>query len=240
MNRRQKNQDKRNEKINAVLDAHPDELLTVPAVAEAATELRRRMGLVQPAVSKQLAGRQGKGATQTKNDLEAPLIKQVVKAANALNLYYRKNKQLDMALALHLRPSDYDKMGQSALALEAQDVADQITAHLKDLAPYGFKKAAGATPGADTALQAQVKAYATSIPGHALATGRGKVGTGAVRNVFQDLRAYVEGEFRSAVELLVDDHPEFYQLLREAMSIDNTGGGKKGKKDPGTPPAPKA
>lgn len=240
MNRRQKNQDKRNQKIVAVLDAYPDELLTVPAVAVAATELRRRLGLVQPAVSRQLAGRQGKGATQIKNDLEAPLIKQLVKSANALNLYYRKNQQLDLALALHLRPSDYGKMGQSALALEAQDVADQIAACLKDLAPYGFKKAVGTTPGADAILQAQVRAYAASIPGHALATGRGKAGTGAVRNVFQDLRTYVEGEFRSAVELLVDDHPELYALLREAMSIDDTGGGKKGKGGTGTTPGPKA
>ena len=237
MNRRQKNQDKRNQKIVAVLDAHPDELLTVPAVADAAAELRRRLGLVQPAVSRQLAGRQGKGATQAKNDLEAPLVKQLVKAANALNLYYRKTQQLDMALALHLRPSDYTKMGQSALALEAQDVADQVSAHINDLAPYGFKKAAGATPGTDAALQAQVAAYAASLPGHALATGRGKVGTGAVRNVFQDLRTFVEGEFRSAVELLVDDHPELYQLLRGAMSIDNTGGGgKKGTGGTGAAP----
>ena len=88
MNRRQKNQDKRNQKVVAVLDAHPAELLTVPAVAEAAADLRRRLGLVQPAVRKQQAGRQAKGATQTKNDLEAPLIQQLVKAANALNLYY--------------------------------------------------------------------------------------------------------------------------------------------------------
>ena len=107
MNRRQKNQDKRNQKIVAVLDAHPDELLTVPAVADAATELRRRLGLVPAAVKKQRTGRQAKGAIRVKNDLEAPLVKQLMKAANALNLYYRKNQQLDVALALHLRPSEY-------------------------------------------------------------------------------------------------------------------------------------
>lgn len=240
MNRRQKNQDKRNQKVVAVLDAHPAELLTVPAVAEAAADLRRRLGLVQPAVRKQQAGRQAKGATQTKNDLEAPLIQQLVKAANALNLYYRKTRQLDLALALHLRPSEYSKMGQSALALEAQDVADQIAEHLKDLAPYGFKKASGTTPGSDAVLQSQVTEYAASLPGAPVARSQGKVGTGAVRTVFRDLSAYLDGEFRSAVELLVDEHPDLYALLRDALRIDNTGDGHKAKGDVKPTPTPGA
>ena len=238
MNRRQKNQDKRNQKIVAVLDAHPEELLTVPAVADAATELRRRLGLVPDAVKKQRTGRQAKGAIRVKNDLEPPLIKQLVKAANALNLYYRKSQQLDRALALHLRPSEYTNMGQTDLALEAQDVTDQVAEHLKDLAPYGFKKASGSTPGSDAVLQAQVDAYVASLPVGTVARSQGKVGTGAVRTVFRDLSEYLDGEFRSAVELLVDEHPNLYQLLREALRIDNTGGGKKAKGD--TKPTPGA
>ena len=229
MNRRQKTQDKRNQKIVAVLDAYPDELLTVPAMADAAADLRRRLGLVPGAVSKQRTSRQAKGATRTKNDLEAPLVKQLVKAANALNLYYRKNQQLDLALALHLRPSEYTKMGQTDLAHEAQDVADQIKAHLKDLGPYGFKKASGTTPGSDIVLQEQVDAYVASLPGGSVARSQGKTGTGAVRTVFKDLSTYLDGEFRSAVELLVDEHPDLYELLREALRIDNTGGGSKAK-----------
>ena len=241
MNRRQKTQDKRNQKIVAVLDAHPDELLTVPAMADAAADLRRRLGLVPGAVKKQRAGRQAKGAVRAKNDLEAPLVKQLVRAANALHLYYRKNQQLDMALALHLRPSDYTKMGQTALALEGQDVADQIADHLKDLGPYGFKKASGSTPGSDAALQGQLDAYVASLPGGSVARSQGKTGTGAVRTVFQDLGTYLDGEFRSAVELLVDEQPDLYAQLREALRIDNTGGGsKKTPADAKPKPAPGA
>ena len=73
MNRRQSNLDKRNQKIVALLDTQSSELLAAPtAVAEAVAELRRRLGLTQPAVSQQLKGRRSKGATKTKNDLEAP------------------------------------------------------------------------------------------------------------------------------------------------------------------------
>lgn len=235
MNRRQTNQDKRNQKIVAVLDAHTAELATVPAVAEAAAELRQRIGLVQPAVRQQLQSRQGKGATKTKNNLEAPLIKQVVKAANALSLLYKKTGRLDMALALHLRASDYGKLTEPALAAEAQDVADQVKEQLAALAPYGYKA------GDDDALAAQVAAYDASIPGNRTVAGRGKVGTGAVRAVFADLGTFVTGDFRSAVELLVDEHPELYALLREAMRIDDTGGGKKAKDgEQPLPPTPQA
>lgn len=223
MNLRQKNQDKRNQKVVTVLDAYSKELATMPAVAEAAADFRQRMGLVQPALSKQLQGRQGKGATQTKNDLEAPLIGQLVKAANALSLLHKKANRLDLAMALHVRRSDYANMGQSALVAEALEMAAQVTENIAELAPYGYKKAA------DTALNDQVAAYAASIPGSRLATGRGKVGTSTVRTVFKDLSVYVDGDFRSAVELLVDEHPELYALLRQAMRIDDTGSGKKAK-----------
>ena len=74
-----------------------------------------------------------------------------------------------------------------------------------------------------------MKAYGNSLPGHAAARSQGKLGTGTVRNVFKDISAYLDGDFRSTVELLVDDHPELYQLLRDAMRIDDTGGKKKGK-----------
>ncbi len=225
MNRRQSNQDKRNQQLVAVLDAHPDELLTVPAVADAAAELRRRMGLTQPAVRQQLKGRRAKGATKTKNDLEAPLVQQLVKAANALSLFYKKAGRLDLAQALHLRPSDYTKLTEPALLLEAQDVAGQLAENLKGMAPYGYPK------GADDALRTQVAAYATSLPGAGTARGEGKLGTGTVRNVFKDIAAYVEGDFRSAVELLVDEQPELYRLLRDAMRIGGSSGRKKAKDD---------
>jgi CRP-like cAMP-binding protein len=223
MNRRQQNQDKRNQKIVAVLDAHAPELATVPAVAEAAADLRQRLSQVQPALSQQLASREGKGATQAKNNLEAPLIGQLVKAANALSLLYKKTGRLDQALALLLRRSEYEKLAQPALAAEAQELADQVRDNLGELAPYGYKK------GADTQLRDQVAAYAASLPGRRTAAGRGKVGTATVRTVFQDVAAYIESDFRSAVELLVDEHPELYKLLREAMRIDDTGGSKKAK-----------
>ena len=241
MNRRQSNQDKRNQKIVAVLDAHPTELLTIPAVDEAARELRARMGLTQPAVSQQLKGRRAKGAAKAKNDLEGPLVKQIVKAANALSLFYKKAGHLDRAQALHLRPSEYTRLTEPALVLEAQDVADQLTENLAGLAPYGYQPASGKTPGSDAALHAQVAAYAASLPGASTARGQGKLGTGTVRNVFKDIAAYIDGDFRSAVELLVDDHQDLYTLLRDAMRIGGSGGGgKKAKAGPGTPPTPGA
>jgi hypothetical protein len=240
MNRRQEKQDKRNQKLVAVLDEHATDVAIIPAMADANLELRRQLGLVQPAVSQQLQGRQGKGATQTKNALEAPLIGQLVKAANALSLLYKKQGHLDRAQALHLRRSEYEKMSQPTLVSEAKEVADQVSAVIALLTPYGFKKASTTAPGDDEKLQAQVAAYAASIPGNRSAAGRGKVGTATVRTVFRGLDAYVDGDFRSAVELLVDDHPELYALLREAMRIDDTGDRKKPKGGGGPTPAPGA
>ncbi len=229
MNRRQRNQDKRNNKLVAVLDGHATEVAGLPAMADAAAELRRQLGFVPAATGQQLKRRRGTGATQAKNDLEAPLIGQLVKAANALRLHYKKAGQLDLAGALHIRRSEYEKMPQPTLVAEAQDVAKQLKATIAQLAPYGYKKAAGPTPGDDETLGQQVKAYAASLPGAGVARGQGKLGTGTVRTVFKTLDDYVDGDFRSAVELLVDEHPALYKLLRDALRIDDTGGGKKGK-----------
>lgn len=60
-----------------------------------------------------------------------------------------------------------------------------------------------------------------------MARSQGKLGTGTVQTVFKTLDDYVDGDFRSAVELLVDEHLELYKLLNYAMRIDDTGGGKK-------------
>ena len=128
-------------------------------------------------------------------------------------------------------------MGQTGLALEAQNVVHQVAEHQKDLAPCSFKKASGSTPGSDTVLQTQLDAYGASLPRRTVARNQGKVGTGAVRTVFQDLSGYLDGEFRSAVELLVDEQPDLYKLLREALRIDNTGSGKKAKSDSKPKPA---
>lgn len=229
MNRRQKNQDKRNRKILGVLNDHTQEVTTIPAMADADTEFRRQLGLVQPAASQQLKGRQGPGATQTKNELEAPLIGQLVKGANALHLFYKKDGQLDLAKALHVRRSEYENMGQPELLREAQDLADQITIYITKLTPYGYKPGDANTPGDHEKLDAQVKAYGASLPGHTSARSQGKLGTSTVRTVFKDISTYLDGDFRSTVELLVDDHPDLYQLLRDAMRIDDTGGKKKSK-----------
>ena len=145
----------------------------------------------------------------------------------------------DLADALHIRRSEYEKMPQPTLVAETQDVADQITANIGKLAPYGYKKASGPTPGDAEKLQTQVKDYAASIPGAGVARGKGKLGTGTVRTVLKTLNGYVNGDFRSAVELLVDEHPNLYKLLRDAMRIDDTGGGKKAK-DGGSTPTPGA
>ena len=72
-----------------------------------------------------------------------------------------------------------------------------------------------------------------------MACGQSKRGTSTVRTVFKTLDEYVDGDFRSAVELLVDEHPALYQMLRDALRIDDTGGGKKGK-DGGATPTPGA
>lgn len=233
MNRRQKNQDKRNQKILGVLDNYTQEVATIPAMADADTEFRRQLGLVQPAASQQLKGRQGTGATQTKNTLEAPLIGQLVKGANALRLFYKKAGHLDLANALHIRRSEYENMGQPELLREARDLADQIIAHSAKLVPYGYKPGDADTPGDHEKLDAQVEAYAASLPGHTSARSQGKLGTSTVRHVLKDISAYLDGDFRSAVELLVDDHEKLYQLLRDAMRIDDTGGKKKRKGNTG-------
>ena len=118
-------------------------------------------------------------------------------------------------------------------------MADQLTANLASLAPYGYQKASGKTPGSDEALHAQVAAYAASVPAPDTARSQGKLGTGTVRNVFRDIATYIDDDFRSAVELLDDDHQDLYTLLRDAMRIGG-GGGKKAKGGADTAPTPGA
>ena len=46
-------------------------------------------------------------------------MRQLVKATNALSLYHKKAGRLDLAQALHLRPSDYTKLTEPARLLKA-------------------------------------------------------------------------------------------------------------------------
>lgn len=225
MNRKQTARMLRYRKLVAVLDDFPTETQAVPAFADAAAGLRERVALVGR-LPKRL---KSKGATESKATNRQALTAQLVKAANALYLLYRKENKLDAALSLPLTRSEFNRLEALEFVKEADTIVDAVNLRAADLAAR-YNLPADAVQ----ALQTEATAYDESIGKPKNVIEGGKVLTSTTAQLLTELNRFRQDEFKRAVELLVDSHPLFYARLQEAMRVDDAGSRKR--KDDGAGP----
>ena len=187
----------------------------VPAFAELAATYLANLTLLDGTAQKRPVTSQG--ATASNNTASAALTARLVKAANALWLLYRKEKNQEAAAKLIRRASDYDAMQDLAMATEALNVSAQLTARIADLTAYNLTAAAAAT------LATDAKAYDDALVKPQLAIDSQKLKGAAARTTLTELNRYLRDDLRSGMELLKDTHLDAYEALREASQVDDPG-----------------
>ena len=227
MNKRQTARLKRHRKVSEVLDGYPIDVQAVPAFAGIAQEFQDQLARVSGVPARRTA----KGSTEQKGLLRSSLEAKLLKASNALYLLYRKEQNLEAARTLYRKPSEYDRLGDLALAKVGTEVSAIVSARAADLAAYNINAAAV------QALAADAKAYDSSIDKPKTVVEKGKVTTATTAQLLRELNRYLKDEFYSGVELLIDSHPLLYALLQEAMRVDDAGSRKR-KPGPDKPTGP--
>lgn len=217
MNKQQTARLKRHRKVADVLNAHPDDVQTVPAFAEVAQELQARLTLVNDIPAR----RTSKGATEQKGQLRDQLETRLLKAANALYLLYRKEDNLEAARTLYRKASEYTRLDALALARVADGLSTAAASRAGDLVAYNLDTAAVA------ALATAAQAYNESIDKPKTSIEAGKVATITTAQLLQDLDRYLKDDFYSAMQLLPDSHPQLFALLQEAIRVDDAGSRKR-------------
>ncbi|SHJ36984.1 hypothetical protein SAMN02745146_2943 [Hymenobacter daecheongensis DSM 21074] len=216
MDRKQAAQVLRHRKVAEVLDLYPQETEAVAAFAEVAEEFRQKLALVAGLSPR----RKSEGATEQKGLHRDALTAGLVKAANALYLLYKKEKNLEAARTLPRTRSDYRNLSALLFNEQAAAVSKAATQRVASLKSYNL------SPDAVQQLATAAQTYNDSIDKPKTATEAGKVTTAATAQLIQDLNRYLKDDFRSATELLTDTHPLLYARLREAMRVDDASYGR--------------
>jgi hypothetical protein len=212
---------KRHQKVASVLQEHPSELATLPAVQDLATEYLQRLQLLSPALEQK--SRRSQGATETKEDSETALLGPLVRHANALLLLYKKEGNLEAARNLHVHRSDYTRLGAPGLASEANTVAKAAQLRQADLAGYGIQ------PADVQKLAAAVTRFTEAAPAPKTAIEQRKVGGITFRRALKELDDFLKEDLKAGMELLTEEFPQLAARLQEARRVDAPGYGRSAK-----------
>ena len=229
----------RHRKVKQTLADYAAAVASVPAFAGLSTQYLAQLGLLSGAVTRNAVT--SEGATQAKNTAGTALITRLVRAANALYLFYKAATpapNLEEAAKMHLRPSDYRRLGELELATAATDLAQRTATHkAKLISDYGLSAANV------TALAADAQAFDGLLSNPQLAIDAGKLKGGSVRLTLSALNRFLKDDLRAGMELLRENQPEAYAALREASQVDDAAYRRKKAKRalrPGSEEAPNA
>ena len=227
----------RHRKVQQVLADNAAAVAAVPAFAKLAAQYQQQLGLLDGTARKK--GVVSEGATLAKSAAGTTLIARLVKAANALYLLYKAQEPANLteAAKMHRRASDYTTLTDQALATEATDLAQRVTAHKTLLTSDYNLTAASIKDLTDDArsFDAQLSAPQLAIDAH-------KIKGATAKSTLSALNVFLRDDLRAGMELLKDTHEEAYKALREASQVDDAGSrkGKVGKKEESKTPEPTA
>ena len=173
----------------------------------------QQLGLLDGAARKKPVTSQG--ATLTKDNASVALIARLVKAANALYLYYKVNGNLEEAAKMHRNPTDYRNMNELERATEAVDLSQRLTALGPKLKDYNISAEDVATLATDAA------SFNDLLAAPQLAIDASKIKGATAKATLSSLNRFLKDDFRAGLELLKDSHPNAYQALREASQVDD-------------------
>jgi hypothetical protein len=186
----------------------------VPAFKEVADVYLGQLVLLDGTARKRPVTSQG--ATQANTRSSESLIPRAVKAANALWLLYRKEKDTEAAAKLYRTPSDYRNLPDLEQATVFLSVSQQLTARIVDLA-RGYNL----TPDFATQFATDAKALDDSLEKPQLAIDDQKLKGANARTTLQGLNRYLKDDFRAGLELLKDTRADAYNAIREACQVDD-------------------
>ena len=213
----------RHRKVKQTLADYAAAVASVPAFAALGTQYLAQLGLLDGAASRNAVT--SEGVTLAKNTAGTALIGRLVRAANALYLFYKAATpapNLTEAAKMPLRPSDYRRQGELELATTAADLAQRITTHkTKLISDYGLNAANVA------ALTADAQAFGGLLGSGQLAIDAGKIKGTTTRLALSALNRFLKDDLRAGMELLQENQPAAYAALREASQVDDAAYRKK-------------
>ena len=202
----------------------------MPALATLVAQYLGKLQLLDGAAQRKPVTSQG--ATLAKSTTGTALIARLVKAANALYLFYKAQTPPNLAdaLKLHRVPSDYTNLTDLELATEAVNLSQQVQAHKAALAASYSLTAAAAK-----ALQDDADLYGQQLTAPAPAIDAAKIKGVTNKNTLSELNRFLKDDLRAGFALLLGNEgpdaaafQEAYDQLREAMQVDDPRYGKGG------------
>lgn len=203
----------RHRKVKKALADHPDAVALVPAFAALSAQYLQQLGLLDGTARKKPVTSQG--ATLSKGTTGVALTARLVKAANALYLYYKSTGNLEEAAKMHRNPTDYRNMNELERATEAADLSQRVTALKTELKDYNISADDVATLAADAA------SFDALLAAPQLAIDARKIKGATASATLSALNVFLKDDFRAGLELLKDSQPDAYKALREAMQVDD-------------------
>ena len=212
----------RHRKVKQVLADYATAVAAVPAFAKLAAQFLQQLGLLDGTARKK--GVTSEGATLAKSAAGTALIARLVKAANALYLLYKAEEPANLteAAKMHRRASDYTNMTDQALATEATDLAQRVTAN-KTLLMSDYNLTAASIKD----LTDDAKSFDTQLTAPQLAIDAAKIKGATAKSTLSALNIFLRDDLRAGMELLKDTHGEAYKALREASQVDDAAYRKK-------------
>ena len=218
----------RHRKVKQVLADNAPAVASVPAFARLTSSYLQQLGLLDGAARRKAVT--SEGATIAKGAAGAALIARLVKAANALYLFYKAAPNLEEAAKMHRNRSDYTNMTDLELATEALSLSKRVATHQAALADYNITSADAA------ALAAEAQSFDGLLSAPQLAIDANKIKGATAKATLSDLNRFLKEDLRAGMELLKDSQPAAYQALREVSQVDDAGS-RKGKKSAEVKPA---
>ena len=222
----------RHRKVKQRLADFATTIAKVPALATLVAQYLGKLQLLDGAAQRKPVTSQG--ATLAKSTTGTALIARLVKAANALYLFYKAQTPPNLAdaLKLHRVPSDYTNLTDLELATEAVNLSQQVQAHKAALATsYSL------TPAAAKVLQDDADLYGQQLTAPALAIDAAKIKSATNKNTLSELNRFLKDDLRAGFALLLGNEgpdaaafQEAYDQLREATQVDDPRYGKGGGK----------
>ena len=215
---------KRHRKVKQILADFPLAVASVPAFAKLAAQYLAQLTLLDGAAQRNSIT--SEGATRAKTAAGTALIGRLVKAANALYLLYKAQDpaNLEEAVKMHRRDSDYANMTDLELATEAVDLNQRMEAN-KD----ALMKDYNVSTDDIKALGADATSFNDQLSDPQLAIDAAKIKGATARTTLSGLNVFLRDDLRSGMELLKDTQRDAYDALREASQVDDARYGKVGK-----------
>jgi hypothetical protein len=231
MNKPEENKLSMYDAVLNLLEANAAVTGTLPAFAQAETEFQTVVGNIK-AKETQL-NEAVAGVTNSKHNAENEMIEDVLKAANALFVFAKRQNDEELKAISDINHSKLKKLRDTELVGKARSITDKANTNIAALNDFGI------TPEFVTALTEKTDAYESSLGNQAAGFAGKSAARQSLSELFTNADSILKDELDNMVELLKESNGDFYNTYKSARSIKDLGmRHESGEEEPVTPEPP--